>query len=164
MTTPYEVVSCPNCGHINAKWRANCENCFGSLSATLPEFSAAIPIPQGRPGFVTVYILLSIAAIPLILDAGFNTPPYHHSVVYMCLALAGTIYNLIVSWGLWRMQNWARILALSGNCLVMILGILNLFAVSNPAFPGNLVGSALVVLGIGTFIIYWFATNGKYFD
>jgi hypothetical protein len=80
------------------------------------------------------------------------------------------LVNVLMGWGLWNLKNWARILviALHGLGLCVTLGSIIISFIANTSRnTGNpmamLFGGFFNLVIAGT-IIYWFLTNGDYFD
>jgi hypothetical protein len=63
------------------------------------------------------------------------------------------VLSVVLAWGLWYLKNWARI-------IVIILLSVAIFA---GFVLGGLLAGIILLLIFG-YIIYWFASNGKFFN
>jgi hypothetical protein len=104
---------------------------------------------------VTVYaILLWIGGVLVALGGvitGINEEAF-------AIALGGIVVGgleLGLGVGIWRLRNWARVIVIVLQGLGVVVGVISLFM-------GNLL--SLVGLAVGGYILYWFASNGQYFD
>jgi CDP-diglyceride synthetase len=185
-----DSLTCPKCGHTNAAWRYLCEQCNATLTSPLREEAVASESavlaalnrdrPRGRPGCVTLYVVLmwigcvlgALGAVVLLvampevmrridLPAQF---PRGLITVIIGLALVVVAFEFILGLGLWHMKNWARIvllifggLGLLGNLVQLVTGL------AGRGQASQAIG-ALVSMAVGGLIFYWFAANGKRFS
>lgn len=167
---------CPKCGATAAPANQCCTACGAYLdrapdgaplaSAVLPAGAApapavtltrVAPLQPARPGCVTAYALLLFLATGLLTIGGIalgGSGDISGPQVLLFVALGGG--ELAIAIGLWRMQNWARVLLI----VVQGLGI----AVSLVSLLGGS-GTSGVLLGVAVnaFITSWFARNGRLF-
>jgi hypothetical protein len=157
--------SCPMCGKSNPADAQRCLHCGASL--TSPQSSGAAtssgPLSQG-PGCVVAYALMlgfggigsAFIGLLFLSEALRSRLSLTTALTLGYFSISG-IALLSIAWGLFKYRNWARV----GVVLVLPLGMFAtfLFAVTG----GSLLG-ALIQLGIGGYILHWFATHPQYFE
>ncbi|HEY5983913.1 MAG TPA: hypothetical protein VIU38_10605 [Anaerolineales bacterium] len=128
-------------------------------------------IQRARPGCVTVYALLTgLGLVPLclglmLLVTGSPKPPIGELLAYYAGAVAIAVLLVVLTMGLWRMKNWARIAVIVLQALVLSLNVgtmvASLFGRPDNGLPNvawNVPGAILGFL-VGGIILYWFAKN-----
>lgn len=139
--------------------------------------------PQERPGCVTVYaIFLGLGACLMItggITGGFalmSERGQNYGAaglgVLVCASGLAFLYGLLAI-GLWQLKNWARITIIVLISLSILSSLLSVCIIlsgyasygneSGAIVAGRIIG-AIIGLVISGFIVYWFATNGKYFS
>ena len=129
------------------------------------------PRPAKRPGCVTAYALIlgSVAALvggavitgvlfPVVTGDTAFVPA---GSLVVLLALAGLEFLIAV--GVWRLRNWARTAAMVLHGLGILISLSGLLAILGGADIAFVVARTLIAVGIGGYIIYWFASHGEYF-
>ena len=143
--------------------------------------TAAGPAPGGepagpplarRPGCVTAYALLLGIAATLLGGAVIfsvivavltgDTAGMPAGGLAILLALAGL--EFLIATGLWRLRNWARMAVIVLHSLGIVLGLLALVTTLDGADVALSLGTTLIGVGISSYIIFWFASHGQYFD
>ena len=86
------------------------------------------------------------------------------------LTMLFIIFYIVIGWGLWNLKNWARILVIGLHSLGLCSALYSIFSVIFN-FANKGAGSPMVSISGGLFnlivagiIIYWFSTNGDYFN
>jgi len=138
-----------------------------------------------RPGCLTAYvILLWIGAAFSILGGLLFTGLMmsdRNLIAVGCLGgpliIALGVFYIFLGLGLWRLKNWARIvvmvlqgLGIAGTLLELCL-LLYLYLSTSSMYGYELttsncasIASGMVGLVVSGYILYWFATNGLYFE
>lgn len=169
-------IYCTNCGRLNHPSRQYCEFC-NTLLVRPPDTPYYYPPARlERPGCVSAYavLLLIVAGLSLIVTLfGGIEGADASSVVLM---LAGIGLNIALGIGLWQLKEWARILlivllslGLAGSFIMLLI-----VAVTwSKAAPFDLFGlgdyiaiwifGVLIGMGVSGYVLYWFASNKKYF-
>ena len=156
---------CPNCNTENQADSQYCSECGASLDS-IETAKPSLPVanPLERPGFITAYaILLGMGAgfsILMILGVFISNPRGFSYALKLtrdsALALSYFFGMAIIlsafAFGLWRLREWARL----GMIGFLMLGLL----ITLPLNPAGLI----IALPISGYVIYWLASNGKYFN
>ncbi|MBN1955977.1 MAG: hypothetical protein JW900_13135 [Anaerolineae bacterium] len=175
-TSTQDGIYCSACGHFNPSWRSECEQCQTKLvSPGKPAYSPS----YDRPGCVTAYaVILAIAAGLMVvggLIGGIVMMSEEGGVlglVVIVVALGIAVLYFLLARGLWRLKNWARVVIIVLQSLGIVSGLLQiigLLSVSSSPYgsqvdPTGAICGGLVGLGLGAYIIYWFASHGEYFS
>lgn len=117
-----------------------------------------------RPGCLIAYIvflviLIALTAI-LIANNGIlalgerNVGGVTTSIVGIPAMIA--LYFLLIR-GLWRLKNWARIIVIVQHSMFMLNILIGIFV------EGRITAITAILALIHSAIVYWFASNGKYF-
>lgn len=166
------VVYCATCGFSNPTWRWECEKCHAQLARPAQPATA---LPHDRPGCLTAYaILLGIASgfIGLgglavgVVQVGQPGNAGAGLVTMTIAVTVGVLYGLLTR-GIWRMRNWARVvvIVLQGiACAINVLSACASLSTSSSTASGPVLLAAFAGLAISGVIIYWFASHGEYFD
>jgi hypothetical protein len=142
---------CPYCAEETRADAIFCSSCGKKLHGV-----SSPPSSIDRPGCVTAYAILAfivagiIGVAAIVLGATREIDP---GLVPVFFIIGGL--QLTIAIGLWKLKNWARILIIIGSG---ISALSNIIAVLFGDF------SALVGLVVAGIFIYWFSTNGYYFD
>ncbi len=113
----------------------------------------------GRPGCVTLYIVLSVfsAVFTAFLTIFLTTEELggrFNEIFLLCISPG---YSVAVAVGLWNMKNWGRQLLIVGTSFSIALTIL-MIPVASPTL------SSLASMVVGIIVIRWFWKNRDYFD
>jgi len=132
---------------------------------------------QQRPWVVIIYVsLLVVAALYYGLQSILMTifsfqhlmsgdPLFNLGQFFIGVGISWvvTIVPAVLAWGIWRRKNWARLVAIVAQCLVMlyILGQLFFYVLQ---YGIDLLPILLLVgLGILGYITHWLVKNKQYF-
>lgn len=137
-----------------------------------PGGEPASPPSARRPGCVTAYALFlclaaallggaAIASVVLPLVTGDTAFVPAGSLVVL-LALAGLEFLIAV--GVWRLRNWARVAAMVLHSLGILISLSGLLTILGGADIALVVARTLIAVGVGGYILYWFASHSEYFD
>lgn len=133
------------------------------------------PTTPPRPGCVTLYAVclglssagLAFMAVMDLLHTRRAWADRHAVVIVLALALI----LFLVSRGLWRLENWARLFVIALNILATLGLLFSMYqALTAPAsrYGGQVITTwalcaSVVPLLLIFWINFWFATHGKHF-
>jgi len=167
---------CPECGHVNPSYRLQCAECGAML--TLPKretqhrsYSNPSASTAKRPGCLAAYtVLMGIMSAALALgglvggvsmmsdgDAGSG-------LLVMAGGLIGGGLYFLLTRGLWRMRNWARILMLVLSALSIVSSVVTMCESLSGAASGTGFFTGLLGIIVPGIIFYWFYDNGHLFS
>lgn len=125
-----------------------------------------------RPGCVTAYaVFLGLGAalyfggiVFAALVAVFigDTTGMSVGAVAIQLAVAGLCF--VMSRGLWRLRNWARIAVIVVQSVGIVFFLLRLVASWEGRDASFVLGAAVISVVINGYFIYWFVSHGEYFN
>jgi hypothetical protein len=92
------------------------------------------------------------------------------TAIILASAVPAILWFLLAR-GIWNLKNWARIvvvilqgLGFLGNVLLVILVGMAYDPKIHSGYTWQFTCITLPMVVIGTYTLYWFATNGEYFD
>jgi hypothetical protein len=133
---------------------------------------SASPRSDKRPGCLTAYALL--LGLVAVLHSGGVIFSLVVAVIFqdtaalpvggLALQLAVAVVELLIAWGVWQLRNWARTAVIVLQSLGIVVILLGVGANLEGADAALSLGAVLIGVGTSGYIIYWFASHGKYFD
>ena len=119
-----------------------------------------------RPGCVTAYAVFLVIAFAVTALGGIIEAGGHISAIFTASVLAVLCFLLVR--GLWRLRNWARIIVIVLQSLMLLSGLRLVYGTlrsySYISDPIPYVTGQFVAAAVVGYVLYWFASRREYFD